>query len=114
MASSRNADAAFFILLSLSSGPLHGYAIRKTVEELSHGRTRLGTGTLYGAIKRFLDLGWITPVPRAGAPSKETTRTRREYALAAAGRKELAREVERITSLREAAVRTGVLKPSRA
>ena len=43
-------EPTFFILLSLSPGPKHGYAILKEVEALSDGRVRLSTGTLYGAI----------------------------------------------------------------
>ena len=52
----------FFILLSLSPGPKHGYAILKEVEALSEGWVLLSTGTLYGAIKRLLDRGRIRRV----------------------------------------------------
>ena len=66
-------EPTFFILLSLSPGPKHGYAILKEVEALSDGRVRLSTGTLYGAIKRLLDDDWIRrvddPLPnRTNAP----------------------------------------------
>ena len=52
-------EATFLILVSLGSGPKHGYAIMKEVEELSHQRVLLSTGTLYGAIKRLLADGTI-------------------------------------------------------
>ena len=55
-------EPTFFILLSLSLGPKHGYAILKEVESLSECRVKLSTGTLYGAIKRLLDRGWICRV----------------------------------------------------
>ena len=52
-------ESTYFILLSLSPEPKHGYAIMKEVQELSEGRVVLSTGTLYGALKRLLDEGWI-------------------------------------------------------
>lgn len=55
-------EATFFILLSLSSAPKHGYAIMKEVKELSKGQIVFSTGTLYGALKRLLEQGWIKRV----------------------------------------------------
>ena len=52
-------EAVLLILLSMAEEPRHGYAILKDVEELSHGRVRLSTGTLYGALRRMLDDRWI-------------------------------------------------------
>ena len=52
-------EAVFFILLSLLPGPKHGYAIMKDVQRLSDSRVNLSTGTLYGALKRLLDDGWL-------------------------------------------------------
>ncbi|MGB2911349.1 MAG: helix-turn-helix transcriptional regulator [Anaerolineales bacterium] len=64
-------EPTFFILLSLSPGPKHGYAILKEVEALSEGRVLLSTGTLFGAIKRLLDRSWIRrvddPIPNGTA-----------------------------------------------
>jgi DNA-binding PadR family transcriptional regulator len=69
-------ETIFFLLLSLTSGPRHGYAILKDVQELSGGRVILSTGTLYGAIKRLVDQGWIERFERqlpddSGRPRKE-------------------------------------------
>ena len=50
-------EPTYFILLSLSPKPKHGYAIMKDVKELSKSRVILSTGTLYGALKRLLDQG---------------------------------------------------------
>ena len=68
-------EVTYFILLSLSSGRRHGYAIMKDVEQLSQGRVVLSTGTLYGAIKRLLDLGWIE---RADDPKPSNGRRERK------------------------------------
>jgi DNA-binding PadR family transcriptional regulator len=90
-------EATFFITLSLSQGPKHGYAIMREVETLSEGRVLLSTGTLYGAIKRLLDQGWIRRVNQAGGPV--SNRERKEYELTELGRRVLAAEVERLNSL---------------
>ena len=52
-------EPTFFILLVLAPGPQHGYAIMKETAVLSDARVQLSTSTLYGAIKRLLDQGWI-------------------------------------------------------
>ena len=90
-------EPTFFILLSLSPGPKHGYAILKEVEALSEGRVRLSTGTLYGAIKRLLDDGWIRRVDDP-LPNR-TQRERKAYALTEQGRRVLSAEIERLRKL---------------
>ena len=52
-------EPVFYILLSLASGQKHGYAILKDVESLSQGKLLVSTSTLYGAISRLQDQGWI-------------------------------------------------------
>ena len=90
-------EPTFYILLSLSPGPKHGYAIFKDVETLSEGRVLLSTGTLYGAIKRLLERNWIKrvndPEPNSG------DRERKAYALTEQGRRALNAEVERLRKL---------------
>ena len=90
-------EPTFFILLSLSPGPKHGYAILKSVENLSDGRLILSTGTLYGAIKRLLDRGWIRrvedPLPNG------TNRERKAYELSNLGRNVLNTELTRLEEL---------------
>jgi DNA-binding PadR family transcriptional regulator len=72
-------EATFFILLSLSPSPKHGYAIMKEVKNLSDGRIVFSTGTLYGALRRLLDQGWIK---RVNDPEpNHTDRERKAYAL---------------------------------
>jgi len=90
------------ILLSLAPGPKHGYAILKEVEALSDGRVKLSTGTLYGAIERLLDQGWIyrvdDPIPNS------TNRKRKAYDLTEQGRKVLNAETVRLRKLVSVAI----------
>ena len=95
-------EPTFLILLSLSPGPKHGYAILKEVESLSEGRVKLSTGTLYGAIERLLDQGWIRrvddPIPNG------TNRPRKAYDLTELGRRVLNAEIARLRKLVSVAV----------
>ncbi len=93
-------EVSYFILLSLSPGPRHGYAIMKHVSEISQGRVELSTGTLYGAIKRMLDQGWIVNAPNG---STHTGRVRKAYQLSDSGRILLKAEVQRLETLVRAA-----------
>ena len=94
-------EATFFIMLSLTQEPKHGYAMMKEVQVLSEGRVLLSTGTLYGAIKRLLNQGWIRRVNESGATS--SNRGRKEYALTDLGRRILSAEVARLRALVTAA-----------
>jgi DNA-binding PadR family transcriptional regulator len=90
-------EATFFILLSLSSAPKHGYAIMKEVKLLSDGRIVFSTGTLYGALRRLLEQGWIR---RVNDPEPNPTdRERKAYALTERGQRVVHAEVERLKSL---------------
>src|SRR5439155_23966988 len=48
-------SAAFQILLALAGEDLHGYGIMRQVAEQTHGRMRLGPGTLYSSIQTLVD-----------------------------------------------------------
>ena len=54
-------DPPLLVLSSLSSGPKHGHAMIEDILRLCG--TRLGPGTLYGAIARLEQQGWIEPLP---------------------------------------------------
>jgi DNA-binding PadR family transcriptional regulator len=90
-------EATFFILLSLAAVPKHGYAIMKDTEALSEGRVKLSTGTLYGAIKRLLEQGWIRRLEN-GAES-DGARPRKKYELTDLGRRIFEAEVARLEAL---------------
>ena len=103
-------EPTFFILLSLSPGPKHGYAILKEVERLSDSRVKLSTGTLYGAIERLLDQNWIRrvddPLPNS------TNRKRKAYEITDLGRKILNAEIARLRKLVSVAADQTVEEPS--
>jgi len=92
-------EATFFILLSLAPGAKHGYAIMKDVSYMSNGRITFSTGTLYGALKRLLDLGWIERSGEEGSELAETSRSRKEYKLTALGKAVFTSETSRMKEL---------------
>ena len=98
-------EPTFFILLSLSSGGKHGYAIMKEVEDLSQGKVKLSTGTLYEALARLLDQELIERISgqEAGEPSEEAQshpgRPRKAYRLSQKGRRVLEAETARMQAL---------------
>ncbi len=57
---SRGLDASLLILMSLATGPKHGYAMIKDIADFSD--TRMGPGTLYTAIERLEEAGYIAAV----------------------------------------------------
>jgi transcriptional regulator len=71
-------------------GPLHGYGIARRIEQISKDVLQLNQGTLYPALSRMEQEGWIAS--KWGASEKN--RKAKFYAITAAGRKQLARETE--------------------
>jgi DNA-binding PadR family transcriptional regulator len=94
-------ESTYFILLSLSPKPKHGYAIMKDVQMLSEERIALSTGTLYGALKRLLDQGWIIRLD--DADPKGNARDRKVYKLSQHGHRVLKDEIARLNKLLNAA-----------
>lgn len=90
-------ETSFFIILSLAGEQKHGYAIIKEVESLSDQRVVLATGTLYSALRRMLDDGWIERVP--GSFSPVDNRERKFYQLTRLGRRILDAETNRLRKL---------------
>ena len=90
--------AAFQIMLALSDGDLHGYAIMREVEEQTGGRLRLGPGTLYGSIQALLEGKLIEEVDRLGE-TEERRERRRYYRLTVAGRKVTRSEAEKMADV---------------
>jgi DNA-binding PadR family transcriptional regulator len=100
-------EPVLLILLSLAEKPRHGYSLMKDIESLSHGRVRLSTGTLYGALRRLLEDLWIERFEQ-----DDTSREKQAYRLTALGRKQLHTELERMRQLTRAA--TGRLRSREA
>jgi len=100
-------EPTYFILLSLSPKPKHGYAIMKDVQEISENRVTLSTGTLYGALKRLLDQGWIIRMEE-----KSSSRDRKVYKLTEHGQRVLNEEIIRLQNLLMAAERRVLEEPA--
>ena len=80
------------VLKILSRRPrLHGYAIMALIQEISGDVLRAEEGSLYPALHRMEEAGWI----RARWINKENGRRARAYEITAAGRKQLATEESR-------------------
>jgi PadR family transcriptional regulator len=80
---------ALMILKTLQVlGPLHGYGVARRIEEISSHRLTLNYGTLYPALVKLEQEGFVTAAWR----QSENNRRAKYYALTAAGRKRLARE----------------------
>lgn len=71
-------------------GPMHGYGIARRIELISQDVLQLNQGTLYPALLRMEQEGWISAKWKASEKNREA----KFYALTAAGRKRLARETE--------------------
>lgn len=96
-------EVTTFILLSLADAPKHGYAIMKDVAALSEARVQISTGTLYGALSRLLDQGWIARW-EGDQPETETPgRPRKTYTLTRVGRRVLDAEIRRLRAVVTAA-----------
>jgi DNA-binding PadR family transcriptional regulator len=91
-------EPVLLVLLSLAEQPRHGYSILQDVESMSGGRVQLSTGTLYGALQRLLDQGWMERIEEDQAP-----RDRRTYRLTSRGRRNLQMEIERMRHLTKVA-----------
>ena len=71
-------------------GPIHGYGIARRIEHVSEDLLQLNQGTLYPALLRLEQKGWITS--KWGA--SENNRRAKFYSLTRAGRKQLAAKTE--------------------
>ena len=76
------------VLRTLLFGPLHGYGIAKSIQQVSNESLQIEFGSLYPALKRLELKGWIA----SRWDTSETNRRARFYRLTATGRKQLVRE----------------------
>jgi len=90
-------EPVLMILMSLAKEPRHGYALLKDIEALSGGRVRLSTGTLFWALRRLLEDGWIERFEQ-----EDTSRQKQAYRLTIVGRKQLQIELDRMKQLTRA------------
>ncbi len=73
-----------------SMGPLHGYAIARRIEQVSDNGVSLNQGTIYPALLRLQQRGWI----KAEWGISETNRRAKFYALSARGRRQIEKETK--------------------
>ena len=79
------------VLKTLESlGPLHGYGIARRIEQISENLLHMNQGTLYPALLRLTQRGWIT----AKWGVSENNRRARFYSITRSGKKQLFRETE--------------------
>ena len=88
----------FHILLALVDVDRHGYAIMQQVAVDSGDVIQLGPGTLYGALARLLEYGFIREVESGVDPALDDSR-RRYYRLTAAGRTAAGSEANRLAAV---------------
>ncbi len=94
-------EPTYYVLASLLDGPLHGYAIIQKAADLSGGRVRLATGTLYTALDRLAAEGHV----RLVREEIVNGRARRSYGLTDPGAAALRAEAARMA--RAAQIVTG-------
>ncbi len=90
-------QAQFHVLVALTEGERHGYAIMQAVENSSDGIVRMGPATLYGTLKRLVDRGLAEESARR--PVSDDDQRRRYYRLTGLGRRVCTAEAERLASL---------------
>ena len=89
------------VLRTLTLGPLHGYAIAQHIGKLSDGVLQVEQGSLYPALERLLNKGWVT----AKWGETPTKRQARYYTLTRSGRKQLEDRVADYDRVAEAIAR---------
>lgn len=79
------------ILKSLAMEPMHGWGISNHIQQISRDTFRIGQGSLYPALYRFEERGWVTSYWR----TTKNNRIARYYELTTAGRHALGEELTR-------------------
>jgi DNA-binding PadR family transcriptional regulator len=90
-------QAQFHVLVALTEGEKHGYAIMQAVESSSGGIVRMGPASLYGTLKRLVAQGWAEELPHR--PEPDDDQRRRYYRLSGLGQRVCAAEADRLASL---------------
>ncbi|MCB9449875.1 MAG: helix-turn-helix transcriptional regulator [Anaerolineaceae bacterium] len=97
----------FYILLVLAEHDLHGYGIMQSVKIRTKGRIRIGPGTLYSAIDRMIERGWIVETDSL-QPNQDDER-RRTYHLTDFGMRVARAEAQRLAATVQDARELGLL-----
>lgn len=94
--------AVFHVLLAISDGERHGYAIMQEIADHTGGRMKMGPGTLYGTIKRLLEAQLIEESDERPDPKLDDER-RRYYRLTGLGQRVVKAEAQRHAEMVEIA-----------
>lgn len=78
------------ILKALSLQPLHGLGVSRRIEQITNGAYRVGPGSLFPALHRLEQRGWLA----ASEGPSENKRRAKYYRLTAAGQRQLGQETE--------------------
>jgi DNA-binding PadR family transcriptional regulator len=97
--------AWFHILLSLSEGERHGYALKREISARTRGKLKLGPGVLYGSLNKMLELGLIEESDDRPDAHLDDER-RRYYRITGYGRKVAKAEAARMHDLARLAATT--------
>jgi DNA-binding PadR family transcriptional regulator len=97
----------FHVLLSLAGGERHGYGIIQDIQERDKESVP-DLGTMYRALARMVENGWIEPADRHPAPDAGNER-RNYYRITAAGLRVAKAEARRLDALTRAAKLSGLL-----
>lgn len=90
--------AVFHILLALADGEKHGYSIMQEVARITEGAMQMGPGTLYGSIKRMIEMHLIEETDERPDPAMDDER-RRYYRLTSFGQRVAQAELQRMSML---------------
>ena len=108
----RLTPAFVHLLLALSAGPRHGYALMQEIEQRTGGRIRLGPSSLYYSLARLEDAGLIEEVeaPAADLRGEPHAERRRYYRLTKRGRQRVADEAAVLADIVAHARTQGLLR----
>ena len=101
---------ALLVLKTLQLGPMHGWGITLHIQQISDQVLRVEEGSLYPALHRMEQEGWVT----SQWEMTESRRRARYYRLTATGRKQLKNEEEKWTKLTNAVAQVLNFAPGKA
>ncbi len=88
----------FHMLLALSDGERHGYALKREILKRTNGKLNLASGALYGSINRMLEQGLVEETEERPDPHLDDER-RRYYKITTLGRRVVVAEAHRLHDL---------------
>jgi DNA-binding PadR family transcriptional regulator len=100
----------FQVLVALSQGERHGYAIMQEIEERTRGRFTIGAGSLYRSMKQLVDAGFIVELKEKNPAHAQ----RRRYQITRSGRRRAESEARFFGDIAEWAREAQLIEPHEA